>query len=120
MMLMVNPFGDRDPPEPAEPLDGLPEAWSRTRSFLGTTLLERETGSRGVPAWNGSQRSSWNPTDPCFDRKGPGLFGWLVVQNRGHSGSRYIYLSIHPSIHPSIYLSIYLSIYISLCVCARM
>ena len=33
---------------------------------------------------------TWNPTDPCFDRKRP-YFGWLVVQNRGHSGSRYIY-----------------------------
>ena len=34
---------------------------------------------------------TWNPTDPCFDRKRP-YFGWLVVQNRGHSGSRYIYI----------------------------
>ena len=36
---------------------------------------------------------TWNPTDPCFDRKRP-YFGWLVVQNRGHSGSRYIYIQI--------------------------
>ena len=26
--------------------------------------------------------------DLCFDRKRPYYLGWLVVQNRGHSGSR--------------------------------
>ena len=31
--------------------------------------------------------------DLCFDRKRPS-FGWLVVQNRGHSGSRIIYIII--------------------------
>ena len=32
-----------------------------------------------------------NPVKLCFDTKRP-YFGWLVVQNRGHSGSRYIYV----------------------------
>ena len=31
-----------------------------------------------------------NPFDLCFDTKRP-YFGWLVVQNGGHSGSRYLF-----------------------------
>ena len=34
---------------------------------------------------------TWNPTDPCFDWKRPG-FGGLTFKNRGHLGSRYIYV----------------------------
>ena len=46
---------------------------------------------------------TWNPIDPCFDRKRPYL-GWLVVQNRGHSGSGYtynIYIYIMSQVVPS-------------------
>ena len=32
---------------------------------------------------------TWNPSDPCFDWKGP-CFGGLTFKNRGHLGSRYI------------------------------
>ena len=32
--------------------------------------------------------TSWNPFDLCFDGKRT-INWWLVVQNRGHSGSRY-------------------------------
>ena len=35
--------------------------------------------------------NTWNPIDLCFDTKrhDKTIFGgWLVVQNRGHSGSR--------------------------------
>ena len=38
----------------------------------------------------GKSIGTWNPTDPCFDRKRQ-YVGWLVVQNRGHSGSRYMH-----------------------------
>ena len=34
---------------------------------------------------------TWNPNDPCFDWKGP-CFGGLTFKNRGHWGSRYIYI----------------------------
>ena len=33
---------------------------------------------------------TWNPTDPCFDWKRP-CFGELKPQNRGQTGSRYLY-----------------------------
>ena len=32
---------------------------------------------------------TWNPTDPCFEWKGPS-FGGFKPQNRGQTGSRYI------------------------------
>ena len=35
---------------------------------------------------------TWNPNDFCFEwRKGPS-FGWFKPQNRGQTGSRYIYI----------------------------
>ena len=34
---------------------------------------------------------TWNPNDPCFDWKRP-CFGGLTFKNRGHLGSRYIYI----------------------------
>ena len=34
---------------------------------------------------------TWNPNDPCFDWKSP-CFGGLTFKNRGHLGSRYVYL----------------------------
>ena len=38
---------------------------------------------------------TWKPNDTCFDWKGP-CFGGLKPQNRGQTGSRYIY--IYPSL----------------------
>ena len=39
-----------------------------------------------------------NPIDPCLDRS-RSYFGWLVVQNRGHSGSGniniYYYITVN-------------------------
>ena len=37
---------------------------------------------------------TWNPNDPCFDWKKP-CFGGLTFKNRGHLGSRYIYMYIY-------------------------
>ena len=34
---------------------------------------------------------TWNPNDPCFDRKRH-CFGGLTFKNRGQLGSRYIYI----------------------------
>ena len=34
---------------------------------------------------------TWNPNDPCFDCKRP-CFGGSTFKNRGHLGSRYIYI----------------------------
>ena len=36
---------------------------------------------------------TWNPNDPCFDWKRP-CFGGLKLQNRGQTGSMYIYIDI--------------------------
>ena len=36
---------------------------------------------------------TWNPNDPCFDWKRP-CFGGSTFKNRGHLGSRYIYIYI--------------------------
>ena len=36
---------------------------------------------------------TWNTNDPCFDWKRP-CFGGLTFKNRGHLGSRYIYIYI--------------------------
>ena len=44
---------------------------------------------------------TWNPNDPCFDWKRP-CFGGLKPQNRGQTGSRYIYICIH--IHIYLYI----------------
>ena len=35
-----------------------------------------------------------NPNDPCFDWKRP-CFGGLTFKNRGHLGSRYIYIYMY-------------------------
>ena len=37
---------------------------------------------------------TWNPNDPCFDWKRP-CFGGLTFKNRGHVGSRYIYIFLY-------------------------
>ena len=37
---------------------------------------------------------TWNPNNPCFDWKRP-CFGGLTFKNRGHLGSRYIYIYVH-------------------------
>ena len=42
---------------------------------------------------------TWNRNDPCFDCKRP-CFGDFNHQNRGQTGSRYIYIYLH---HPLIY-----------------
>ena len=65
----------------------------------GTVSNTSTWGSTNFYLWTGGPFFyiyiyTWNPTDPCFDRKRP-YFGWLVVQNRGHSGSRYIYIYIY-------------------------
>ena len=40
----------------------------------------------------------WNPNDHCFEWKGPSFEGFKA-QNRGHTGSRYIY--IYTYIYPN-------------------
>ena len=41
---------------------------------------------------------TWNPNDPCFDWKRP-CFGGLTFKNRGHLGSRYIYMHTHHKLY---------------------
>ena len=43
---------------------------------------------------------TWKPNDPCFDWKRP-CFGGLTLKNRGHLGSRYLYICTY------IYIYIY-------------
>ena len=41
------------------------------------------------PPQRKSRVYTWNPTDPCFEWKGPS-FGGFKPQNRGQTGSRYL------------------------------
>ena len=49
------------------------------------------------PAWTPPLKLNiytWNPNEPCFDWKRP-CFGGLTFKNRGHLGSRYVYIYIY-------------------------
>ena len=54
-------------------------------SFSNPPYLSKENISRYI--------YTWNPNDHCFEWKGPS-FGGFNPQNRGQTGSRYLYLNI--------------------------
>ena len=65
------------------------------RKHIFLTVFPRRTSFRmgdfciNVPRY--VCRYTWNLNDPCFGWKRP-CFGGLTFKNRGHLGSRYIYL----------------------------
>ena len=57
---------------------------------LDAQFVWKAPGSANL-AWGIPDIYTWNPNDPCFDWKRP-CFGGAKAQNRGQTGSRYIYI----------------------------
>ena len=61
----------------------------KCKSFRKSSILE----GLGCVLYINVYIYTWNPNDPCFDCKRPSL-GGFKPQNRGQTGSRYIYIYI--------------------------